>query len=462
MANQVGKDLDDIDEFLGHSTGGKSTGVLNWRKRGEVLVVLHTRGGIKALWNHPWRRVVTYRDKESREERSAVWGSRINCVDSEGVLKRQHFRDDDGERKYPPEIDPMAKLIEHVRLLIRKREIKFTDPVFEFVADEDTEDGIVTIHAGGLYNHFGRKDLTREELREMKAAGISPKKAWIENAQARCEYVFRVVDLKDVDAGCQVSIEKTALGQKMQKVIRDERRRSGENEGNPLVNPYAFLWEFDESKDFDDKYNVIAMPKEEITDEVLELITETDPPDISDLCRVPNYAQLRAELEATCLIADRIPWDEIFEEAEKRYPSSESEGEVESKSKTERRPASKEETKTERRETKAEERRESTSKPKGETVPDGEFECDACNKPIGPTDIVCAHCSAVYDPEDSSLRGRPCAKCKSVVPLTEVVEGETAECADCGAVHDVVTWEVKAPARERRSRSQARDSKSRG
>ena len=63
-----------------------------------------------------------------------------------------------------------------------------------------------TVHVGGIFNAFGRKDLSDEEKKELRAASISPKFAWKENAQAKCSYMFCVVDNDHVSDGVQVTI----------------------------------------------------------------------------------------------------------------------------------------------------------------------------------------------------------------------------------------------------------------
>lgn len=305
-----------ITDFLTHNASDRRKGAYlkSWKKKGRIDVWLHTQGRLVALYRHGWSRLV-----ELQEGGLAVWGDRINCFEATDVLRKQFQRDrDSGERKVPPQLCPVCLLIEHVRREVRAGRLSWTEPVFRF--DSGAEE-VVEYTAGGVYNAFAAKDITREEIAELRRAGIRRDEAWMQNMTARCEYVFSVVDHDAVEDGVQIAIETTALGDAVKRVIRDQMDALGDRDGNPLVSPYAIRWEYHpKEEEFSKKYRAIALPRTELTDDIRALI-EGAAPDISGLIARPNLATLRAQFEERALI--ELPWDELFGPAERALDGQE-------------------------------------------------------------------------------------------------------------------------------------------
>ena len=290
----------DLNSFLGHSSTVSTRGkYLNkWKKNNppQVDVWLHTKALIQSLWQHGIPRLFERDDNQTGEKTIEVWSGSWVCWEEEEVLQKQYLRDrDTGARAYPPVICPVCKLIEHVRDQVESGELSWTAPLFRFAGDDPSKS--VIIHAGGLYNAFGNKDLSKEELEELKTARIYRKDAWRENMMAKLSYVFSVVDNANPQEGPQIAIETSLLGDKVKEVI-NAAMMEAEDEGNPLVTPYAIRWIYrPNEQQFNKKYNAVKMGKHPLTAEIRRAIFDVDPPDTTRLVgrRDPNV--LLAQLQ---------------------------------------------------------------------------------------------------------------------------------------------------------------------
>lgn len=341
----------------------------------SVDTLLHRKCGIVAVWRHQFPRVVTFEDRRTKEQVQKVWSSNLVCWEDESVLKKQYKRNDDGTRMLAPEKCGACRFVEHIRVLVDNGELAWTDPVLEFNGDDPKED--VTIHAGGLYNAFAQ-DLSQAELSDLKEHGISPLHAWKENAMAKMNYVFRVVDLSNVTAGTQIAIEPASLGDKVKGVIRDAIESDGDH-GHPIKNPYVIRWKYDPAKniEFNKKYAALAMRKLPIPDDALEIVTESDAPDISNLTDRFNARTVRSQLEQHCKI-DGVPWDDLFG------------------------PAVREEEATDDRPRHAPEVGRKAAPPEPEMVG-----CDDCGEAMAITAAKCQKCGKAYDVEEEAKPAEP-------------------------------------------------------
>lgn len=450
-----------VEEFLDHSASGKGAGLFlrSWRdpKEGDeakIMVWLHTMVGFVARWSHRLPRIVVREDRDSGEARKEVWGGTWKCWEAEKLLKRQFYRDDDGEREVPPIICPTCLLAEYVEQQIRAGDLSWVEPIFRYEGTDP--DKSITIHAGGFVSRFRpprNKEFTPKQKGELKKAGIDLRQAFRENGLARCQYVFTVVDDAHPDNGIQITTEAEALGKAMQAKIRDRIDDLGREKGNPLKTPIAWQWEYDETKAFDKKYRVVPKTSVEMSDEIKELICSTDPPDLSEFLEPGNVEELRADFERYALID--FPFDEIFEPSEKASAAKKKEREeteeaVPKKRGRERTPEV--ESKKERAEPERERRRsrddDRKSEPERETktaspppADDELFECDHCK--VGRMkgdDVECPKCHTVYDVDTGSMIGRPCQKCAEIIDLEAA--DEKIICGKCGAIHVTKTWEL--------------------
>jgi len=424
MSEEIGVGL---DEFLKHSNRANNAGWLKWRDKGSAKVWIHPRtwsgaprdedGRPKvAIWNHKWFRVIEV-EKEGEKELRVVQ-SRFVSHEPEKVLKKQYFRDDEGEREHPPVLCPMSFLTDWVYRAIEAGALDWTTPVFHFEGDDP--DQAVTLHAGGIVGMFNSRDLTKEQKQQLKNARISPKDSWKENLMARCQYLFLVVDDEEPDAGVLKATEADAIGQGMRKAIKEEMIRKGREKGDPTRRPYPFQWTYDENEPNPQrKYNVIAL-EDEPRREVLELLRE-EAPDVAADYQPGDCALLRAEMEAHLCEGVSIPFAEIFAAAEKARLMK----------------------------PKASEPKKAQSKEEGPAADEEKIGCDYCLKELGNEDVFCAGCGTTYDEQTFQVDGLPCLseKCAgkkhpvSIVPTEK--NAKTADgrsrfvCEKCAAIHEL-------------------------
>lgn len=410
-----------MDEYLTHSTSGAGTTFLRkWRKRQPPVVNtwMHTKCGIIALWQHAWYQLRAWEDKDTGEARREVWGFSFNCLEHEKVLKDQYKRDENDDRVMPPQVCPMCLLIEAVREKVRAGELQLVQPIFKFYANEDdADDDCIIITAGGIYNAFSDDDLSADVKRAMKRAGLRGDEVWKQNAQSKCNYLFRVVDNDHPESGVQVAIETTLLGDKVKTVIRDTITSMGTNDGNPVKNPYCIQWQHRPAeKEFSKKYHAVKMDKIPLTDAVRELIYDEDPPDVSRIIAPGNVRLLRAQFEKYALVD--FDWDAIFAAAEKlqgedededtSFPPAEESAAVITAAKPE---APKEQPKEAPaaggRRRKKEEAPPKPVEPQVEMIP-----CDDCKKPMRADATKCPNCGAEYSFDEAQAAPPPKANGK--------------------------------------------------
>ena len=307
-----------LDDFLGHETksGGSSQFLRGWRKRKPPIVdvFLHRKSGIIALWQHNVPRVYEKKlDGGGKELR--VFGGSWNCLESEDVLKKQYRREKDtGERTVPPVMCPVCRTMEFFRAAYREGAIGFAEPLFKFVGDDPKETQLLTF--GGMCSLYGSDYLSDEE-KEVVKNEVSLKEAWKENINAKCNYLFVVVDADNHKDGVQIAVETTSLGDHVKECIRNQMTSLGEDDGNPILNPYALRWEHNaEAKEFGKKYKCIAMPKIALTKEV-EALINSEPPDLENIVRPGNVTTMRASLEGHYIGPVEVDWDGIFGPAER-------------------------------------------------------------------------------------------------------------------------------------------------
>jgi hypothetical protein len=316
-----------VDDFLNHRTrAGGGAYLSSWKKdgSGSIDVWLHCELFSAPCWNHPVPHLVEL-ERDGEKELVPI-AQRWVCHESEELLKRQFFYEKggerDGEREMPPVLCPMDMVIEEVRRLYRSGKIGWTDPVFEW---RGTRESLVVL-AGGIDGSFGSKDLSREQLRALRVADVKrngPDGAYKQNLRAKLNYLFCLVDANDVEAGLQKAFEAKALGEKLKKAIRDEIKRARSRQdpegrqGNPTVNPYPIEWTYDDSKDFDEKYDVLCKTREQPTERILQLIRGPAPNVDHDL-EPGNCFSLRVELEEHCVLKKGLlDFDRCFEAAAK-------------------------------------------------------------------------------------------------------------------------------------------------
>jgi hypothetical protein len=107
--------------------------------------------------------------------------------------------------------------------------------------------------------------------------------------------------------------ESQSLGDKVKTAIAKEMKRNSRDraKGDPVLNPYAFCFEYREDETPDKKYDAFRVDDLVLTPEIDKLISDTDAPDIGRYAGHYSPETLRSQLELACLI-DGLPWDSFF------------------------------------------------------------------------------------------------------------------------------------------------------
>jgi hypothetical protein len=370
-------DDNEIDSFLSHSGSDRGNGFIgNWKKKKKLNTFMHTARLPLPIWFHPIPKKVVKEDEDG-EAVTRVWGGKYVCWEPEAVLKKQYKYNDDNERVLPPVHCPVCLLIEAVRSLVNEQKLGWTQEIFRFEADD--EDQTRVIHAGGFIGEFGG-DLSDEEKKALKKAGLRLTEVWAENCRAKMNYIFWIVDADNVSGGVQIAQETGLLGDKVKDVIADTMESLGKDKGNPLKNPYCIQWVYndDEKIPFNKKYGARRVERYELTPEIEDLI-RGERPDSSALEKKLDAAELRSILEAACApdVRKLLPWDECF-------------GRVQpSEAKREERPAAEA----------GKQDKKPAPEPEGddETCTCSDGKGGGCGKLIKLSDPRCPHCGLVFD-----------------------------------------------------------------
>lgn len=313
----------DIEGFMGHDPNAGSRGgfLKGWKKRQppKLLFWLHTKTMFRSLWQHNLPVVKTIKDKETGLEKRVIWSQSFNCHEHESVLSDRKRDRDTGRRLSPIQVCPVCKLQEWLRGEHRAGRLGFAQPIFQFETGEASSDGSEEtriIHAGGFWGGFG-DNMSNAERNAVGKAKISLKEAWKENGNSKCQYAFAIVDDEHPEEGIQIAIETSLVGDKMKAVLRQQKKKLGENGNwNPLATPYGFAWEHHPSaKAFGDRYEAYDMPGLKYREEIKALIEDEAAPDLARLSAPGRVRPLREQFERYCLVPN-VPWDEIFGAAE--------------------------------------------------------------------------------------------------------------------------------------------------
>lgn len=280
-----------LDAFLGHGEGGGKRKFLGkWKDDGQIVVFLSTRADIAyPSWVHGFQYRDTIKDKDTDEEVEILRFARFVSPDPEIVHMQQYFRDDNDRMKLPPRLDPFLKLREWLRF-------ECSEPndavVFEWENPKN-----------GERIQWRKGHLARLVDRGKANFGAS--------LDTKLEYLFVVIDADKPGDGPQITRETRSLGDAMKAVIKAEIESNGQ-EGNPLMNPYAFKWKFNKNADPNKMYSAARFNAAKLTPAIREAIMATEFPDptIDTKPRAGDKAKIRAAMEEAARID--LPWDHLF------------------------------------------------------------------------------------------------------------------------------------------------------
>lgn len=307
----MSEEFNSIDEFLGHSgSSGRNRYLRDWKKKGFINIWLHTRRLPLANWAHNFPQLVVFEDKETRATTKAYWGRPINCWEDESFLKVQYKRAPDGQlEEAKPGKCSMCRVVDEIHLAIHNGELDWLDEVFRFEGSTDPKNDQV-LYAGGVTGLFNSDKLTDKQKAELRVKGISQRDTWRQNGHAKLSYVFALVDQDDVRAGVQIATQNQLIGDRVKKVIRDTQASLGDEEGNPMLNPFCVQLTYDENAPINNMYHARRIEKHKLSPEIERLI-RSDPPDLRGSLRKFNQRTQRAFLERHASVD--LPWDRIFD-----------------------------------------------------------------------------------------------------------------------------------------------------
>lgn len=285
-----------LSEFLTHGeSGGRQKFLKNWKDEGSIVVWLHTRASIAyPRWSHPFIEYGTFKHKETGEEIPTLRFPRFVSQDSEVVHQSQYFRDESDRLQIPPILDPFLKLREWLRTECTH---PYETVVFRWVHPNPApgRSAVIEWKRGNLARLVEKNQVTYSHTLDTKL-----------------EYFFVVVNDAEPGEGAQIVQVSKLLGSKMQEELKQQMKSNGVEEGNPLVRPYAFIWEYNKTATPMKTYTAYRYNQAMMTPEIREAITSGDFPDPTPNTkpRAGDKLRIRAAMEAAAQID--LPWDLLF------------------------------------------------------------------------------------------------------------------------------------------------------
>jgi hypothetical protein len=428
---------DDLDSALADRGGKPSIFIEPWRKKGNVTVWLHPKTKFARVGRHKWFRIVQY-TKRNGEEVSYIRFEMFNSHEPADFVSFSKERGDDLKRIHRARICPMSKMIEWVDDAVIDGRISPDQVVFRF--DDNDPEHLVELHAAGLTGLIGLENAPEKWKKICKRSKVLQKDPWNENMNLKLSHVFQVVQDND-PSEVKWAVEPPDLFFQLKDAIAKEKKRNGDDDGDPMKHPYALLWEFDEAqarKNYGKGNSVIPQPKRRMTNKIRRLLEGPKRNDQQDVIGPGNLLELRASMEHAAQID--MPFDEFFREAKKAGLMSGSAKSQSAKTTPKRDDDEESEPKSDPKPKAASKAAAESAKGKSAKVePEVVGTCDICGEGIGDDDIECGACGTTFDSDDEyHVDGIKCIDCGIVVPLKDASEedGDLKQiCPKCGAVH---------------------------
>lgn len=226
-------------------------------------------------------------------------------LETDKVYAEMRFRINDGPLQTPPRIDPFMIIKEWLRLGLDRGIFALDTPVFGWT-DYKANNAPIEWCVGRLSGRVKSNQVT-----------------WSHTLDAKYQYFIPCVAAGNLALGPKLTREAKQVGLDLQKVIGEQVEANGEEDGNPLKNPYAFRVKYDPSKSFGEQYSVIALGKNVMpyTDDVFYAIEQAAPNVLPYITRNPgaDLPKLRAAFQAAMLM--ELPLDYLFSENEEQRMS---------------------------------------------------------------------------------------------------------------------------------------------
>jgi hypothetical protein len=287
-----------IASFIKHTNegGGGKDWLRTWHKggKGEITVWLHTRAPIVPSLTHSFMLEDEFEDKETGRMKPVLRYPRFVSPDAEIVARNQYFRNDDSYKtmQVPPDRDPFLLLREWLRYADH---IPLDAPVFQW---NDEKNRKVVIWERG----------------ELSLLVKRQKNNFNHSLDVKLEYVYVVVDNENIDSGPVLMREGKLLSQKIVEVIKQQQKMHGEEEGDPVQHPYAFLLTAEDASSPMNVYKAFKNEKAAFSDAVWEAISGDDFPDPLPYGQPAegDPEKIRDAFERAMKVD--LPLDEIFSE----------------------------------------------------------------------------------------------------------------------------------------------------
>lgn len=427
---------DDLDSALADRGKKPSIFIEPWRKKGSITVWIHPKTKFAKVGHHKWYRIVQF-TKNNGDEVSFIRFERFNCHEPADYVSISKDRDDNLRRDHRAQVCPFCKMIEWVEEQVISGKIEPDAEIFRF--DDGDPEHLQVLHAAGISGLIGLENAPERWKKICKRSKVLQKDPWSENCGLKLSHAFQVVADND-PSEVKWALEPPDLFFNLKDAIAKEKKRNGDDDGDPRKNPYALLWEFDEAKarkDYGRGSSVIPQPKRNMTGKIKRLLNGPKRTDQMDVIGPGNCLELRAAMENSIADGIDMPFDEIFAAAKKAglmKPSEKSQS-------------------TQPKERKRDEEDEPESDPKPKTAykadvaqakgnsekKEPESTCDICHEAIGEDDIECKSCATTFDPESNyEIDGIKCTECGTVVPLnnpSEAGDDTLHICEKCGTIH---------------------------
>ena len=297
-----------LEDFLNQSQRGGKAILERWKEAGSIIVWPHVGAmiasqGIMRRFSHTFLIEDEVEDKDRPDRMKMITRyPRFVCPDSDVIADAgAKWRDKktgvhnaltDGPRVVT---DPFIIVREHLFHMVKNDLLSTDQTVFSW-ADHKTR-GRIEWMAGHITGHV-------ERGRDNFGA----------NLDAKCEYIFIVVQNEDPGAGPTITFETKTLGDAVRKLFKDEMESNGDK-GDPRSHPYAMKWTYDKhAKTPALSYTAARYNRAECSDAIWDAMNTEEWPDASKyaVAQEGDMEKIREALEKATQID--LPLDEIFSE----------------------------------------------------------------------------------------------------------------------------------------------------